>query len=187
MSPTTRRFGAAVRLLALASLVIGLIGAAAPVSAAPNDPLGYFSETGYRVGDAKFWEYFQARGGIRTFGYPVSRVFQLDGFKVQVFQRRVLQLGGDGNVSQLNLLDQQYMPYTRFNNATFPAQDNALLATAPVPGSPNYGQAILDYVTANAPDTINNIKPNFGQTFRSPVTMADAYPQGGGDRKRTRL
>ena len=38
------------------------------------------------------------------------------------------------------------MPYTRFNNATFPAQDNALLATAPAPGSANYGQAILDYV-----------------------------------------
>src|SRR6476661_5742285 len=109
------------RALALLSLLVGLIGPAVPASAAAGDPPGYFSETGYRVGDAKFWEYFQARGGIRTFGYPVSRVFQLDGFKVQIFQRRVLQLGGDGNVSQLNLLDQQYMPYTRFNNATFPA------------------------------------------------------------------
>jgi hypothetical protein len=158
-----------------------MLAAASPASAAPNDPTGYFSETGYRVGDPKFWEYFQARGGIRTFGYPVSRVFQLDGFKVQVFQRRVLQLGADGNVSQLNLLDQQYMPYTRFNNATFPAQDNALLATAPAPGSPNYGQTILQYVTSNAPDAINTLRPNFGQTFRTSVTMAEAYPRGGGN------
>ncbi|HEY3107334.1 MAG TPA: hypothetical protein VGL23_01180, partial [Chloroflexota bacterium] len=158
-----------------------MLGAASPAGAAANDPPGYFSETGYRVGDAKFWQYFQARGGIRTFGYPVSRVFQLDGFKVQVFQRRVLQLGADGNVAQLNLLDQQYMPFTKFNNATFPAQDNALLATAPAPGSANYGQSILDYVIANAPDAINTLRPNFGQTFRTSVTMAEAYPRGGGN------
>ena len=49
----------------------------------------------FRVGDAAFWQYFQARGGIRTFGYPVSRVFMLDGFKVQIFQREVMQLQPD--------------------------------------------------------------------------------------------
>lgn len=177
MSITSRRTGTVARLVALASLLVGLFGAAVPAAAAPGDPAGYFSETGFRVGEAKFWEYFKARGGIRTFGYPVSRVFQLDGAKVQIFQRRVLQLNADGNVGQLNLLDQQYMPYTRFNNATFPAQDNALLATAPAPGSPG----VLDYVTANAPDQINTIRTGFGQTFRESVTMAEAYPRGGGN------
>lgn len=170
-----------MRLLTLTLLILGTVLSAFPASAAPNDPPGYFSETGYRVGDAKFWEYFQARGGIRTFGYPVSRVFTLDGFKVQIFQRRVLQLGNDGNVNQLNLLDQQYLPYTNFNGATFPAQDNELLKTAPAPGSPNYAQAILDYVATNAPDAINTLRPNFLQTFRNSVTMQEAYPQGGGN------
>ena len=35
--------------------------------------------------------------------------------------------------------------------------------------------------SANAPDAINNLKPNFGQTFRTSVTMAEAYPRGGGN------
>src|SRR5205823_478501 len=105
-----RRFSAALRIFALASLFLSLLGPVSPAGAAPNDPPGYFSETGYRVGDAKFYEYFSARGGIRTFGYPVSRVFMLDGFKVQIFQRRVLHLAADGNVGQPTLLDQQYMP-----------------------------------------------------------------------------
>jgi hypothetical protein len=41
---------------------------------------------------------FQHRGQVRTFGYPVSRVFQLDGFQVQIFQREVMQLQPDGGV-----------------------------------------------------------------------------------------
>lgn len=169
------------RILALVTLLVGLIGPAVPAAAAPNDPPGYFSETGYRVGDAKFWQYFQARGGIRTFGYPVSRVFTLDGFKVQIFQRRVLQLGANGEVNQLNLLDQQYLPYTKFNNATVPATDNELLKGAPAPGAANYATGIIEYITANAPNAINTTNVNFLGTFRGSVSMAEAYPDGGGN------
>lgn len=170
-----------MRALALLSLLTGLLVPAMPASAATGDPSGYFSETGYRVGDAKFWDYFQARGGLRTFGYPVSRVFTLDGFKVQIFQRRVLQLGANGEVTQLNLLDQQYLPYTKFNGATVPATDNELIKTAPAPGSAGYATAIIDYVTGNASNTVNATTVNFLNTFRGSVTMQEAYPKGGGN------
>jgi hypothetical protein len=170
-----------MRVLSLAAVLIGTLLGAAPAAAAPGDPAGYFSETGYRVCDAKFYDYFNARGNIRTFGYPVSRCFTLDGFKVQIFQRRVLQLGGDGNVNQLNLLDAQFLPYTNFNNARFPAQDDALVASAPAPGSPNYSEAILAFVRANAPETVGGRRTGFSQTFQTSVTMAEAYRRGGGN------
>src|SRR5579884_2408061 len=169
------------RFLALLSFLVPMLLPALPASAAAGDPPGYFSETGFRIDDANFYQYFNARGGIRTFGYPVSRLFTLDGFKVQIFQRRVLQLGANNQVNQLNLLDPQYLPYTKFNGATVPAQDNDLLKTAPAPGSPNYGQAILDYVSANAPDVVNNIKVNYLTAFKNSVTMDQAYPNGGGN------
>ncbi len=165
------------RLVVLVSILFALLTPAVPAYAAAGDPPGYFSETGFGIGDANFYQYFNARGGIRTFGYPVSRIFQLDGFKVQIFQRRVLQLGANGQVNQLNLLDQQYLPYTKFNGATGPAQDNDLLKTAPPPGSPG----VLDYVTANAPDTFGGKKTSYLATFRASVTMDEAYPNGGGN------
>ncbi|MGH2367148.1 MAG: hypothetical protein ACRDI2_03030, partial [Chloroflexota bacterium] len=35
----------------------------------------FFSATGYRIDNDAIWDYFQARGGVATFGYPVSRTF----------------------------------------------------------------------------------------------------------------
>ena len=176
-SARIRALGALVALALLAAFA----AQRAPSAMAAESPPGYFAETGYRVCDAKFYDYFNARGNIRTFGYPVSRCFTLDGFTVQVFQRRVLQLGGDGNVNQLNLLDAQFLPYTNFNGARFPAQDNALVASAPAPGSPGYAQAILDFVRANAPDAVGGRRTGYYQTFQASVTMAEAYPRGGGN------
>jgi len=170
-----------IHVLAAAAVLLSTLLGALPAAAAPGDPPGYFSETGYRVCDAKFYDYFNSRGNIRTFGYPVSRCFTLDGFKVQIFQRRVLQLGGDGNVNQLNLLDAPFLPYTTFNSARFPAADGPLVASAPAPGSPDYAAAILAFVRANAPDAVGSRRTGFAQTFTSSVTMAEAYPRGGGN------
>ncbi|MGG7377511.1 hypothetical protein ACQ7B2_01505, partial [Escherichia coli] len=64
----------------------------------------FFSQTNYRIDTDAFWNFFQARGAVRTFGYPVSRTFKLDGFQVQIFQRIVMQLQPDGSVATLNLL-----------------------------------------------------------------------------------
>src|SRR5262249_39705822 len=65
--------------------------------AAANDPRS-FCQTGYRIAEDAFWNYFQFRGGVRSFGYPVSNAFFLYGTKVQVFQRQIMQLRPDGGV-----------------------------------------------------------------------------------------
>ena len=71
------------------------------------------------------------RGGVRTFGYPSSRTFKLDGFQVQIFQRLVMQLQGNGSVQTLNLLDPGLVPYTRINGSTYPAPDPSVVRATP--------------------------------------------------------
>jgi hypothetical protein len=135
----------------------------------------YFHQTGFRVSDDAFWDYFQKRGGVRTFGYPVSRKFRLLGSEVQIFQRRVMQKQPNGQVGLLNVLDQDFMPYNSFNNARIPALDPAVVGQAPAPGSANYGQAILDYVRRVAPNQWNGMNVNFLTTFNNAVTAQEVF------------
>lgn len=153
-----------------------------PVSAAPAPPMPgrLFAQTGYRVRNPAFLDFFDRRGGARTFGYPVSRELTFKGSRVQFFQRGVMQLRPDGTVTTLNLLDDELMPYTRINQAVFPAADAAILAKAPVPGSPGYGTAILSFTRANAPDSWQALSVGFYRAFASTVTLADAFPGGKG-------
>jgi len=72
----------------------------------PGPSTGVYPETGFRLADEKFALYFQARGGVATFGYPTSRRLFLLGTPVQFFQRHVMQLQGDGRVTLLNLLSE---------------------------------------------------------------------------------
>ncbi|MCL4459720.1 MAG: endo-1,4-beta-xylanase [Chloroflexi bacterium] len=152
---------------------------AANVQAAP-DPR-YFAETGFRISDDKFWDYFNKRGGIRTFGYPVSRKFTLLGSPVQFFQRRVMQLQSDGTVGQLNLLDREVMPYNVIQGAVLPSFDQNIANQAPAVGSPGYATAVITFVKNKAPDTWNNIPTAFYRTFATTVSFSDAYPDGNGD------
>ena len=80
-----------------------------------------FAQTGYRIDRDAFCDYFSHRGGVTTFGYPVSRDFQFEGCTVQFFQRLVMQQCGSQGVGTLNLLDEGLLPYTRMNGSTFPA------------------------------------------------------------------
>ncbi len=153
-------------------------GSAAPLEA--TDPR-YFSQTGFRIDNDKFWDYFQHRGGVNNFGYPVSRTFTFLGSTVQFFQRRIVQLNPDGSVGQLNLLDSGLMPYTSVNYAAFPATDPNLIKTAPAVGSPSYATAILAWIQKTAPNTFNGMTVNFFTTFQNTVSMSVAYPNGGGN------
>src|SRR6266567_2777332 len=120
--------------LARAAAVVALLAntfASVRQSAAQAADPRLFSQTGFRVDSDPFWSFFQARGGVRTFGYPVSRTFKLDGFPVQIFQRIVVQLQPDGSVATLNLLDPGLMPYTRINGSTFPAPDPSIVSQTP--------------------------------------------------------
>ena len=44
-----------------------------------------FPETGFAVADGPIGSYFAARGGVRTFGPPISNAFPLLGSTVQIF------------------------------------------------------------------------------------------------------
>jgi N-acetylmuramoyl-L-alanine amidase len=142
-----------------------------PPAAVPADAR-FFQQTGYRVGEDAFWSYFRVRGGLRSFGYPVSNVFTLFGMKVQIFQRP------DGGVQTMNVLDDGLLPYTRMNGSTFPAPDPAVINQSPKPDAPNYHQQTLEFVKAMAPDTFDGEPVNFAKTFFGTVTADDAYPNG---------
>lgn len=173
------------RWLALIGIILSSLSPLAVTTAAPQQPASadqarFFPETGFSIQNDAFWDYFQHRGGVRTFGYPVSRAFTLDGFQVQVFQRRVMQQLPNGGVALLNLADPGLLPYTSFNYARIPAFDPALVASAPTPGSPDYAAAALAFVQAHAPETFEGLPVRFYSTFLQSVRTEEALP-GGGD------
>src|SRR5690349_22540154 len=167
-----------VRLF-LAAILLMALTASSTATIAQGDPR-FFSQTNFRVDNDAFWSFFQGRGGVRTFGYPVSRTFKLDGFPVQIFQRIVVQLQPDGSVATLNLLDPGLMPYTRINGSTFPAPDPAVVSQTPPVSDPDYANKIIQFTQANAPDVFQGNNVNFFQTFSNTVTYDDAFPNGDG-------
>jgi hypothetical protein len=146
-----------------------------PGPAAPHDSR-YFAQTGFRVDNDTIWNYFNRRGGITSFGYPTSRTFTLQGFTVQFFQRRIVQLDASGNARLLNLLDAGLLNYTGFNGSTFPAIDSSLIATVP---DPTNQPAVLAWVQQHAPNSVLNAPTNFLATFQNAVSAQVAFPNGG--------
>jgi hypothetical protein len=143
--------------------------------ALPHDER-YFSQTGFRIDNDTIWDYFNRRGGVSTFGYPTSRQFLFRGFTVQFFQRRVVELGPDARARQLNLLDPGLLNFTRFNNATFPAADPAIVSAAPPPTD---APGTLAFVQRVAVDSFNGKAVNYYQTFANTVPFQVAFPNGG--------
>ena len=93
---SVRKCWRAVLVLLVALL---LISAYAPPAAAatPAPAVGrYYAQTGFMIRNAAFLDFFDHRGGIRTFGYPISREFTLYGSRVQLFLRGVMQLRPNG-------------------------------------------------------------------------------------------
>lgn len=168
---------AGVALIAVLVAALNVLPAAAQEE--PTSPR-FFRETGYAVSNDAFWNYFERRGGLRTFGYPTSRELTLDGFRVQFFQRQVMQLRGDGSVALLNLLDTEVLPYTKVNGSTFPAIDQAILNAGPSFSDPAYAEKAVAFLRERAPDTFDGKPVNFGNTAVSLVRYEDAYPLADG-------
>ena len=147
------------------------VAQAAP--AVPHDGR-YFVETRFRIDNDAIWGYFQARGVVDVFGFPVSRTFTFLGCTTQILQRQVAQVCIDGQPRLVNLLDPEIFPYTQVNGSTFPAPDPSLKALTPQVGDPSYATAILDFVRANAPDTFNDRPVGFGRTFFGSVQPSRA-------------
>lgn len=181
---TSRPLGVPIARMVSLLLVALVIGSGSilpgPASVRAQQDNRYFEETGFRVDNDKIWDYFSKRGGKGTFGLPTSRTFQFLGSPTQFFQRHVLQVTG-GGVQTLNLLGDGLLSYTTIRGSTFPAEDPAVLAAAPKASSPTYGADVLKFLDTYAPDTWDGEPVKFKQTFSDTVTLADAFPDGGGN------
>ena len=172
----------ALSVLAIVSVILVAVSppASAAVSQQAQDPR-YFSETGFRIDNDAFLSFFEHRGGVKTFGLPVSRSFTLDGFQVQIFQRKVMQQASDGSVRLLNLLDPGLMPATSINFSLFPAPDSALVQSTPPVTDSDYAARIAGFVGTNVPDQFEGMDVGFLRTFQNTVEMGEAFPEGGGN------
>jgi hypothetical protein len=135
-----------------------------------------FNETGFCIRNAAFNEYFSARGGSRSFGYPISREFTFLGFQVQFFQGHIMQLMPDGRVALMNLLQEGLMPVTRVNGSTFPPNDAGMASAAPQVGQSGYADAVVNFVRDNAPNEVNGQPTNFFNTFVNTVEGGLSQP-----------
>jgi hypothetical protein len=159
-------------------IIVEKVGNNARPSQPPKVEEGMRFENGFSVANAQFLEYFKLRGGKNSFGLPVTREFDLLGSPTQIYQRQVMQLAEDGSVHTLNLLDPELMPYTRFNGSVLPGPDDALKSQTPSANDKDYADKIVRFVKDRAPDTWQNQNVNFGRSFFSSVTCADAFPGG---------
>jgi hypothetical protein len=148
-------------------------GPVQPAPVVPHDAR-YFPETKFRIDDDAIYAYFQARGQVQSFGFPVSRTFTFLGCAVQVFQRQIAQHCSGSPVQLMNVLDPEIFPYTRVNGSIFPGPDDGLKNSTPKVSDPDYGSAILAFVRNNAPDQFQGQPVNFGQTFFNSVTPQQA-------------
>lgn len=140
----------------------------------------YYGVTGFNVSGARL-DYFRRRGELETFGYPISRPFRLLGRQVQLFQRTAIETRADGSIGTLNVLDDELLPYTRFNGAVIPPRDPELTRGAPTPGSPNYSAAVLRWLAGVAPDQYEGLDVGFKRTFDSTVRFETAFPDSRGN------
>jgi hypothetical protein len=182
---TTRPRGAArtVRIVALILLALVVVGGSIlpPVDlVSAQQDSRYFQETGFRIDDDKIWDYFSKRNGKRNFGLPTSRTFQFLGAPTQFFQRHVLQVTS-GGVRTLNLLDDGLLPYTTISGSTFPAVDQSVVSAAPKAGTASYTDDVATFLDKFAPNSWEGEAVKFGDTYSSSVTLADAFPDGGGN------
>ncbi|MBV9543821.1 MAG: hypothetical protein JOY61_05545, partial [Chloroflexi bacterium] len=157
----------------IVSVVLGgALGHSTIAQSLPTDP-SYFPATGYRITSPEIMSYFQSRGGVRTFGYPVSNEFPLLGQRVQLFQRQMLQLGADGNVTLANILDPDILPITSIDGLILPAADPDIVSSAPTPDSPDFATQALSFISVYVPDDWNGLPVKFQTTFLNTLTCAD--------------
>lgn len=67
-----------------------------PVEESPDGDGTYFSRTGHHV-RGSFLAHWNANGGLRVFGYPISEEFVQDGRVVQYFERAILEWHPDND------------------------------------------------------------------------------------------
>ena len=81
-------------LALLGALMAGLLLVPAGMAQDGEEPSQYFEETGHRV-QGDFLVFFDAHGGLETFGYPITEPFEEHGLQVQYFQKARLEAHPD--------------------------------------------------------------------------------------------
>jgi len=127
----------------------------------------YFSQTGYRIDNDAVYAFFQAYGGVQTFGFPTSRNFNFLGCPVQFYQRQIIQVCAGAGAALINILDPGIFPYTKVNGSTFPAPDPTMKANTPPVSDPNYDANISAFINANVPNTFSGQPVNFLDYFNT--------------------
>src|SRR5947209_9797074 len=169
-------------LLAVLILGASLIGATIVLpSAAGAQQSECFTETGFCIAAADFQQYFHLRGGVSTFGFPISREFTLLGFRVQFFQGHILQRLTDGRITTMNLLGPGLMPATHINGATFPISDPAIVAATPLVDDPAYSTEIVTFTQEHVLNEFAGKPVRFLDKFLGTVDLSTAFPAGDGD------
>ncbi len=112
------------------ALLVGLL-LLTPVHAQPSPPpcerSEFFPQTGHSVCD-RFLDFFQTRGGVEIFGYPITEQFIENGRLVQYFQRVRMEHHPENPPPyqvQLGLLGDMFAP----------AEQKARIVTSPPPAS----------------------------------------------------
>ena len=137
-----------------------------PAPPIPHDDR-YFSQTGYRIDNDAVYSFFQAYGGVQTFGFPTSRNFTFLGCPVQFYQRQIIQVCAGQGAALINILDPGIFPYTRVNGSTFPPPDPTMKANTPPVSDPNYDANITAFINANVPNTFAGQPVNFLDYFNT--------------------
>jgi hypothetical protein len=134
-----------------------------PAPSVPHDAQ-YYGQTGFRV-DNQVLQYFQSKGALETFGFPISRMFTFLGCPVQMFQRLIIQQCPGAPTALINTLDPEIFPYTRVNGSVFPGPDDQMKASTPPVSDPDYAPKMTTFINQNVVDTFNGQPVNFLQTF----------------------
>ncbi len=92
---------APLRINLIVSLAAGIVLLAlVPLRLHAQSPTEqYFPETGHTV-RGEFLDFFNAHGGLRIFGFPITEEFSLNGRTVQYFQRARMDLHPENSAAQ---------------------------------------------------------------------------------------
>src|SRR5207253_2400809 len=96
-----------------------------------------------------------------------------------IFRDFVLKVDSNGAVSTVNLFDMGGIPFRNIGGRIIPEADQAMTASAPAPGTPEYEARVQQFLRANAPDQWDGAAVGFYQAFIGTVQYEDAFPNGG--------
>ena len=121
----------------------------------------------------------EARRGAHASAIRSAASSLFFGCQTQFFQRVAMQQCGNQGVGTLNLLEDGLLPYTRFNGSTLPRPGpGADRERRRCPATRTTRTKAIDFVRANAPETVDGEPVKFFSTFQTTVGLARRLSAG---------